>query len=118
MQRKDSLVEPDMSGDDGGAIVVGQSVVAQLEYGARIKGMDGFSGRAADVDAHVNVADAFKLIAQIHPWPNFIVFSDSIRVFESSIGVVAVGEVIDFVQFTKIYVYLSQYLSHRSSQHL
>ena len=40
MKGIDGLTQPLMLGDDGGPIVIGQGIVAQLENDARIKGRD------------------------------------------------------------------------------
>ena len=95
MQGKDHLIEPCVPRDDGRAVVVGQRVVAQLVDGAGVEGEDGLAGGTADVDAHVDVADALELLALVHPRAHLVVLADAVGVAQLSVRVVPSGEVVD-----------------------
>ena len=97
MQRVEDVVADLVSGDEGRAIVIGDGVVAELVDGAGRESIDGLAGGAADVDAHMNVANTLELLALVHAWAVLIVAADAVWVAQGSVGVVALGEVIDFI---------------------
>ena len=55
-------------------------------------GEDRLAGGTADVDAHVDVADALELLALVHPGAHLVVLADAVGVAQLPVGVVPSGE--------------------------